>query len=445
MTSWNLRPDLEPTAEESVDVVVVGGGAAGVAAAVTAAESGLSTLLVERYGFCGGGAVAGLSGTVCGLYTATESPAGPRPLVAGFAARFCSELESRGGLTPAMTYGRTATRVHDPLMWRESADALLTAAGVRIWFHTTLIGVLQQGNRVEGIVVESKAGRTAIRARRVVDASGDAAVVARAGGAWRLGAEGRVQNPTMIFRLGNVDVDAFNQQFADDTICPPSVTRAIAAHRDKGRDLPREKIWIFPTTRPGELLVNATRLVAEDGRALNPLDPEDLTYAEVRGRRQVREYAAFCAQEVAGCSDSFVVDTGVEVGVRQTRSIVGTRTLTNDDVAQCRKPSDSIARSAWPIELHDGERPRLHWLTDDYYEVPFGALVPEQLDGVITAGRCISAEHEALASARVTAQCFEYGMAAGVATALSLETGTDYRALRPESVRERMRGLGAAL
>lgn len=445
MTTWNLRPDNEPAAEEHVDVVVVGGGAAGVAAAVTAAESGLATLLVERYGFCGGGAVAGLSGTVCGLYSATESSIGPQQIVAGFATRFCDDLDSRGGLTPPMTYGKTATRVHDPLRWRESADALLTRAGVRIWFHTSLIGVLQQGSRVDGIIVESKAGRCTIRAQRVIDASGDAAVVARAGGAWRLGAGGRVQNPTMIFRLGNVDVDAFSRQFGDDTICPPSISGAIAAHRAEGRDLPREKIWLFPTPRPGELLVNATRLVGPDGRGLNPLDPDDLTHAEIQGRHQVREYARFCAEEVAGCSDSFVIDTGVEVGVRQTRSIVGSQILTNEDVFDCRKRDDGIARSAWPIELHDGERPKLHWLVDDYYEVPFGALVPEKLDGIIAAGRCISAEHEALASARVTAQCFEYGMAAGVATILSLESGSGFRDLKPEAVREQMRGLGAVL
>ncbi len=173
--------------------------------------------------------------------------------------------------------------------------------------------------------------------------------------------------------------------------------------------LPRHKIWIFPTTRPNELMVNATRLAGQDGRVLNVIDPVDFTEAEVSGRKQVREYARFLKSYVPGCEKSYVVDTGVEVGIRQTRSIEGMKKLTNDDVVNCRKRPDIIVRSPWPIELHSGTKPKLHWLLDDWYDVPYGALIPVKGDNIIVAGRCLSAEHEALASARVTAQTFEYG------------------------------------
>ena len=435
-----------PIVDHTFDVVVVGAGAAGVAAATVAGEFGLSVVVVEKYGFAGGAAVAGMSGTICGMYLASEDvDAGPRLAVGGMATRFAGALRAKGGLTPPQRYGLTWTSAHDTLMWREVADDLLTGAGVRVLYHCAVVGVIMSGNRHLGVVVESNAGQVAIHARRTIDASGDGAVVARAGGRYTFGADGRIQNPTMFFRLGNVDTERFWAAYGDDTICPPEVTRAIVQAREAGSDLPREKIWVFRTTRPGELLVNATRLAGPEGRVLNVIDPEDFTYAEIEGRRQVRRYAAFLRERLPGCERSFVVDTGVEVGIRQTRSVRARETLRNEDVVACRKRDDGIARSPWPIELHDGTRPKLHWLLEDTYDVPYGSLVPELREGIIVAGRCLGAEHEALASARVTAQCFEYGHAAAHATAISLRTGADFADVDVEEIRHKMMGKGSSL
>ncbi|MFT4028340.1 MAG: FAD-dependent oxidoreductase [Protaetiibacter sp.] len=447
---WNLdsvvAPDHWLPVLAEVDVLVVGLGAAGVAAATVAAEAGLSVLAVERYGFAGGAAVAGMSGTICGLYLATEDADGdPTRVVAGFAERFRAGLEARGGVTPPQRYGKTWTVAHDPLVWRETADALLTSAGVRVVYHASVTGAVMEGSACQGAILESNAGRVAVHARRVIDASGDAALVARAGGGYFFGADGRIQNPTMFFRLANVDTDAFWAAYGDDTICPPWVTDAIREARNEGADLPREKVWIFRTTRRGELLVNATRLAAADGRVLNVIDPEDFTVAEIAGRRQVREYAAFLRERLPGCAEAYVVDTGVEAGIRQTRSIVAETPLANDDVVSCRKRDDAIVRSPWPIELHDGARPKLHWLLDDWYEVPYGSLLPVGLDDVIVAGRCLGAEHEALASARVTAQCFEYGHAAARAAILSLAANHALRDIDVAELRRAMRLAGSAL
>ena len=431
---------------DEVDVVVVGAGAAGVAAATVAAEAGLSVIVIERYGFAGGAAVAGMSGTICGLYLASDDDtAPPTQVVFGFSERFRHHLEQRGGLTAPQRYGKTFTVAHDPLVWRETADELLTGAGVRVIFHAAVSGVIMDGDRYVGVIVESNAGRIAVHARRTIDASGDAAVVARAGGAYRFGDNGAIQNPTMFFRLGNVDTAAFWDDFGPDTICPPAVSALLREEREAGADLPREKVWIFRTTRPNELLVNATRLTAADGRMLNVIDPEDFTEAEVLGRQQVRSYADFLRRNLAGCADSFVVDTGVEAGIRQTRSVATLATLTNEMVVACEKPDDGICRSPWPIELHDGTRPKLHWLLDDYYEVPYLTLVPEHGRGIIVAGRCLGAEHEALASARVTAQCFEYGHAAAQATVLSLRDDVDYRDVPVPELRAMMMAAGSSL
>lgn len=449
LSNWQIEARFTPGVEipvlADVDVVVVGAGPAGVAAATTAGEAGLSVLLVEKYGFAGGAAVAGLSGTICGLYLATDTGTVPEQIVYGFTERFRQMLLSRKGLTPPQIYGKTWTSAHDPLKWSETADDLLRAANVRIMYHAAVAGVIIEDDNYRGVVVESNAGRTVINTKRIIDASGDGAVLARGGHPYRFGDTGRIQNPTMFFRLGGIKSAEFWDYYGSDTICPNKVTEKINSAREAGANLPRNKIWVFRTLQDGQVLVNATRLIGSDGRMLNVIDPEDFTEAEILGREQVREYARFFQENIPGCEDIYVLNTGVEAGVRQTRTIVGAETLTNDDVVSARKRTDGICRVPWPIELHDGERPKLHWLIDDYYEVPYLALVPQRAENIIMAGRCLSAEHQALASARVTAQCFEYGHAAGVATILSLQHDTKYRDIAGEDVREQMKNNGSFL
>lgn len=438
--------DHRPAFTVDAEVAIVGGGAAGVAAAVTAARQGCKVALLERYGFCGGGAVAGMSGTVCGLYAASADPsAAPEQVVFGMADEFVQLLASRGGLTPPVRYGKTWTRVHDPLMWREAADHLLRRAGVQVFYHSTVTRVLLDGDRVDGLVAYTKQGELRVHAKVAIDASGDADLVAMAGFPSFIGDDGRVQNPTMIFRLGGVDTGRFLAAYGADTIMPEQVSELLRRHHGAGYDLPRAKIWLFTTTRAGELLCNCTRVIGPDRRELNTLVAADFTDAEIEGRRQVREYARFFRDHLAGCERSFVNDTGVQVGVRQTRQARGVKTLRNEDVVRGSKCADGIARSPWPIELHTGARPRVEWLLDDYYEVPYGCFVPERGEGLLVAGRCLSAQHEAVASARVTAQCFSYGQAIGHAAAMCIEAGCGPRDLRGEDIRDRLNRDGARL
>lgn len=447
LETQRLAPDHGLPVLADVDLLVVGGGAAGVAAAETAARRGRSVLLVERYGFCGGNAVAGLSGTICGLYLSSERNSNrPEQAVFGFAERFRKAMAETNGITKPQRYGRTWTHCHDPHRWREAADAFLGDAKVEVLYHALVLGVVMDGEAVKGALVDSKAGRGVVNAGVVVDASGDADVVFRAGYGYSRGQDGTVQNPTMIFRIGNVDMPRFLEFWGSDTICSARVTeQLIEANASGDYDLPRAKIWIFPTPRPGELLVNATRLVGRDGRELYPGSPEDLTEAELVGRHQVREYARFLTNHIPGCEVSFVNDTGVQAGIRQSRSIVGVDRLTNEDVVSRRKRGDGVVRSPWPIELHSGERPKLEWLDDDYYEVPFTTLLPEKGENLIVAGRCLSAEHEALASCRVTAQCFGYGHAAGLAASLAVERGEPVRSFEGAEIRALLNADGARL
>ena len=407
------------------DIIVLGGGPAGIAAATTAAEAGHKTLLIERLGFCGGAAVSGMSGTICGLYNSVEDPqaAQPQQLIFGFAERMRSALDLQGGLTAPQIYGKTWVATHDCATYKKVATDLLLNSGVQILYHSEMIDVLVQNNVIDGLVLHTKSGFTKVLGARFIDCSGDADIIFRAGLSTTKGNNGVIQNPSMMFKIGNVDIARYLKYWGNDTISPPKVVKKL----EEREELIRKKVWLFPTVNPGEVLVNGTKITGFDGRALDVTDPLDHSEAEQFSIYQAKAFFNFLKEEIPGCENAYFIDYAQEVGVRQTRSITGVKRLTNEDVVNGRKLKDTIARSSWPIELHYGSKPKTEWLIDDYYDVPFGALVPSSGQNVIVAGRCLSAEHEALASCRVTAQCFEYGRAAAKATDLSLKFDLNYQ------------------
>ena len=360
-------PDCTLPLYDAVDVLVLGGGPAGIAAAVMAAREGLSVLLVERLGFLGGAAVAGYSGTICGAFLGSDTPEkdGPRQAVFGFTEEFIHALKARGGITAPQLYGKTWLLTHDPQIYKEAAEELVLRSGARILYHTSVFGVIKENDVFLGVIVDTKSGLAQIRGRILIDATGDADLIYRAGGGYTMGDNGSIQNPTAIFRLGGVDLDRFRSFWGNDTISPDKVTELFQEGSRNGFHLPRLKVWVFPTTRPGELLMNTTLLIARDGHALNVCDPDDHTEAEIVGRAQVREYARFFRTYIPGCENSYVNDCSPEVGVRQTRSIIGIERLMNSDVANALKRPDGICRCPWPIELHAGEKPYLLWLIND--------------------------------------------------------------------------------
>ncbi|MDO5550520.1 MAG: FAD-dependent oxidoreductase [Lachnospiraceae bacterium] len=433
---------------DEVDVLVCGGGPAGTAAAETAARRGQRTLLIERLGFLGGAAVAGYSGTICGLFYCSDTPKedGPRQAVFGWTDRFYRELVRRGHVTQPQLYGKTYLVPFDPQGWKETGEDMVLSSGAEILYHTAIIGVIKDGDRFIGVVIDTKSGLAQVRAKVLIDATGDADLICRGGLEFTMGDHGKIQNPTMIFRLGGVDVKRFQEAWGQDTISPDWVTEKMKeANQKEGYQMPRLKVWVYPTNRPGELFMNVTLIHGRDGRALNVCDPDDHTEAEQVARKQVYEYARFFREQIPGCENSFVNDLSCEVGVRQTRSIVGLERLSNKDVAEARKRPDGIVRCPWPIELHNGEKPYMFWLLNDYYEIPYGALVPEAGEGILAAGRNLCAEHQALASCRVTAQCFGYGQAAGIAADMAIREGKRLRDIRGEQVRKALNEEGAGL
>lgn len=394
------------------EVLVIGGGPAGVAAAVAAARSGRKTMLIESYGFCGGMAVAGMSGAICGLFTSTKTGK-PEQLVHGFAGEFYHHLQLRGAASEPFPFGDTRIVMHEPFVWKEVADDLLAESGVRILYHTLCTDVIVEDGEIKGVVIENKNGRQIISALRFIDATGDADVCARADVPYTFGKDGVVQYPTMAFRMNNVDMPRAVSHPV------PQLETWVQAADGNGYNLPRKHIYLLPSPRPNEVLCNVTAVLRPDGRSTNATSAEDITWAEQAGRKLVREYERFLRDKVPGFENARVNDVAAQIGIRQSRTVVCRGKLMNDDVFNAKKSTRSVAKSAWCIEAHGSDGIFMFYLDNDYYDIPYDTLVPLEYPNLITVGRSLCAEHEALASARVTAQCFLTGYAAGKAAAIS--------------------------
>jgi hypothetical protein len=219
----------------------------------------------------------------------------------------------------------------------------------------------------------------------------------------------------MVFRVGGIDMGRFLR------LGPLEINALVREAQATGQfRLPRDHVYLFPMPNGREVLCNMTRITYPDGSVPAGISSREMSFAEQEGRVQARSYATFLRERVPGFEHSYLVETGAQVGVRQTRSIQGKARLTNDDVLNARKVNGAAAFSAWPIEYHDASGVTISYVEDDTYDIPFEALVPVHSLNLLAAGRCFSAEHEALASARVTAQCFGMGYAAGAASGLML-------------------------
>ena len=393
----------------SYDVVVAGGGAAGIAAAVTAAERGARTALVERYGFLGGMATAGMVSTICGLYLTSLSGT-PEPLNEGFPAEFARRLAALPGCEKPVRRGRGFVLPYTAFAFARLADELTTSvAGLDVYLHAHLVDVHATDRRIDAVVVATWERTVALRARAVIDASGDAIVAHRAGAATGTTAPSERQLPSLVFVLQQVDHDA---------VAPgPRVAllrTVVAAERDGRLPKGSSNLMLGPSPQPGEVIGK----LALNGLGDDISDRRDfLTAAEQAGRKRVAALVAFL-QTLPPFARAFVSHVAPQVGIRESRRAIGRYELTRDDVVSGRRFPDGVARASWPIELWDDGRlgPTYEWLDDGRsYDIPLRSLESCDVDNLYVAGRCISATHEALGSARVIGTCLATGEAAGFA------------------------------
>jgi hypothetical protein len=465
-----VESERELPIRADVDVLVVGGGSAGWHAAVAAARNGARTLLVERHGTLGGT----VTNAMVQPFMTYHDPFG-EPVVAGIWAEMIERMTWLGGSVgpiladdgnPPWSKRPTVTPF-DPEVLRFVAQELVLESGAELLLHTSVADVVLEAGELRGVVVESKSGRDVILARCIVDASGDADVAARAGAEVVLGREedGLTMPMTLYIKMSGVDygeirhyVEDHPEEFrwwsfpAVDPTLPDDVEKApvscagflslVGDARASGElNLGRESVNILPCPGRGQVVLNCTRV-----GQLDPTCVEDLTTAEIEARRQAMSVVGFVKRRLPGFRDARLDSIAPNIGVRESRRVIGEHVLTREDVVTARRFPDAIARGAYNIDIHNPHDDKSTWMDiDEPYEIPYRCLVPRAVDHLLVAGRCISATHEASATTRITPSVAATGQAAGTAGALAVRAGVPPRAIDPGELVRLLVEQGASL
>ena len=418
------------------DVVVIGSGSAGSSAAITAGRLGARTLLVDRLAFMGGTSTAVLD-TFYAFYTPGERP---QRVVGGLGWEVVGRLTADGlAFERANTYGAGTGVTYDMEALKVLWERLAEDAGVDLLLHTWATGVRVDGDgHLRAIRLWNKGGERWVEAPVFIDASGDADVAAMAGVPHDSPKDGQtVQSLSTLFKLANVDIDRARAVPKQDLWA-----RMAEAAGSGEYALPRVEGSWHRTPHEGVALIHMTRIPNVDAT-----DPEQLTRAEIDGRRQVQEYHRFLRDRVPGFERSVLVATSPSIGVRESRRVHGDYRLTRDDVLGGRRFADEIALCGAPIEDHHagGDTDWQYVGAAGVYGIPYRSLVPLDVEGLLVAGRCFSATHDAHASARSMATCMAMGEAAGTAAVLAAAGGLTPRAVPVETLRERLAAAGVLL
>ena len=412
---WIIEPERKIPVTSEVDVLVCGGGIAGVAAAVCAARLGVKVLLVERYGFLGGLVTGGLVITT-------------PPLDNGINREIGERLRAKGVYAPLQKPGAEmiALKMHaiDPEVVKYELVQMLGEQQVQLLLHTLIVGSIVEEGALKGVLIENKAGRQAVLAKTVVDCTGDADVAAFARAPFRV-----VKKPiTMMFNMAGVDVDKVLSRVGNWSNLKQLVTEAVARGELKF-ELGTTLEWGTPGVHaeclihPGEINVWSGNL-----RGVDALDPNQLTTAELITREHVMRLVGFLRGHVPGFEQSWITLTSPILGVRATRQILGGISPTMQEVRNIRF-ADTVAKP----------------YAEDTIRLPYGTLLPQGIDNLLVAGRCISAEEEAMGQLRLIPVCSATGQAAGIAAALALRAGVAPAKLDISELQQALRAQGVDL
>ena len=441
--------------EESTEVLVIGGGPSGICAAIASARAGAKTMLIEQASFCGGMATAGL---VAPFMTCYDS-GGNTMLIKGLFQEIVERLCERGGAIhpskvptySAFTSYITAGHIHVTPFKAEAlkllADKMLKEAGVTVLYHTSFVDAIVEGDKIDRVIVAKKQGLSSIKAKVVIDCSGDGDCAAASGVPYTMGnGNGRIQPATMFFRIGNVDSSKIDKDIEEnkdnfyrkDGVNYRSLHWWVSKAKEAGDwTLNRVSIGLFRGVDEDEWSINTSRIMGVDGTS-----SESLTNGEMVGREQVDEIFAFLKKYVPGCENAKLLQSGSTLGIRETRHIHGLKTLNIDDVLNCKVSDDAILICANSVDVHGRFGPTSNeYITipeGKYYGIPYGTLVPINRSNLLVAGRCVSAESEAAGAIRVMPPCMGMGEAAGVAAAIAVHDNVDVRNLNVEKLRNKL-------
>lgn len=424
------------------DIVILGAGSAGCAAALAARASRRHrVLLVERFGFPGGCSTQVLD-TFYGFFTPGDSP---RKVVGGIPDHVVDALDAVGAvfLRPN-TYGAGTGVNYNPERLKWVWDRLLAEAGVNVLLHATLIAVEPNSEgRLESVILHTRGGIRRVRARRFIDASGDAELCHLAGVPYeKAGDLEPAQTLTTTFRMSNVDLAEYEQAGGK---------KMLAERMAEAVDL---GTFCLPRKAGSLHRMNAERCIATVAvrvADLDPMDSEQLSAAEVEGRRQAFLYEDFLRKCVPGFAHANIIGMAHQIGIRETRRVYGEYRLSRDDCMRVARFEDAVLICGAPIEDHravpgGGEETVWAYIPDGgAYEVPYRTLVPRGRSELWVVGRCFSATHEAHASCRSMGQTMSMGQAAGFAAVQSIEQDEAANALDTDRLRDVLFRAGAVL
>ena len=411
------------------NLIVIGGGLSGVAAAVCAAREGLKVLLVERMG-CLGGAMSNCSVYPFMKHAIKYADGTKRILSAGIFAEMCKRHRELGGVSE---------RGWQPEIFKIMLDRLVEESNVKVMFHTQLIDVVKEDRKISAVRLLGKHGIFEVTADYFIDASGDGDLMAYAGCEYQLGREsdGLCQPMTTNFRISGVDIEKYKED-------KPYLQELFKRFNEEGKiSVPRENMLINGNLGDGVLHFNSTRVVK-----MNPLDSIDLSLAEMEARRQVLEIYNFLRTNSDAFKNSTLVLIAPEIGVRESRKLKGVHVLTADELKQCVDFEDSIALGNYMIDIHNPDGVgtyRYRFQPEEYYRIPYRSLVPKEIDNMLVAGRCLSADHEAHSAVRIMPICACLGQAAGTAIAQAQHTGKTVHTVDISAVQSKLVANGAEI
>ncbi len=443
------------------EVLVVGAGPAGIGAAIAAARNGAKVMLIERYGFLGGNLTIAM---VNPMFTFHDIKG--KQVIRGIAGELVDrlvQLKSSQGHVTDLTFDNASMTPFDPEGMKYLLFEMVKEAGVELLLHSWAVGVIKEEKKVTGVIIENKSGRQVICPQYIIDCSADADIVAMAKAPFVKGRreDGAMQPVTLFFRIGGIDTTALrvwmknNRDLLKDSPTDEEIDssealaflglKELVKKGMESGEFPKDaapRILFYQLPMEGQIAVNATRLQGIDGT-----NASDLTRAEIETRVQAWEIHKFLQKHVGGFERSFILDTGVQVGVRETRHIIGDYELTEEDVLSNRAFEDGIACGTFAIDIHppEGEQQIFTGSGKAVYEIPYRSLVPQELDNVLVAGRAIAATHNAFGSARVMATCMGIGQGAGVAMASLVKTKQVTRQVDVAALRKQLIAQGQYL
>lgn len=453
--TYMIEPERKIPIIATPDVLVVGGGPAGIGAAIAAARNGADVMLVERYGFVGGNLTIAM---VNPMFTFHDIEG--KQVIRGIAGELVDRLIQKTvspGHVRDLTFDNASMSPFDPEGMKLVLLEMLEEAGVKLLLHSVVAGAVSDGQgQVTSVIVENKSGRQAILPKQVIDCSADADIVAHVGAPFVKGREsdGAMQPVTLFYRIAGVNVPKLkawmkqNRHLLKDSPTDEEIDSQEALAFLGMKEIIKEaaakgeypehaapRILMYQLPQEGQFAVNCTRLQGIDGTNV-----EDLTKAELLTRKQAWEVTEFMKKRIGGFENAYILDTGVQVGIRETRHIVGDYTMTEDDVLSSRAFPDGIACGTFAIDIHppEGEQQVFTGSGKAVYEIPYRSLLPKGFDNLLVAGRSISATHNAFGSIRVMATAMGIGQGAGTAAAIAVGQGLNARAVDASAVRRRL-------